>query len=658
MKAKKRQKNPATQVATTDSPSLLVYWLDQFVSLIYRAICNGFFGKVFTSYSKEQESFQDGFLRNHFTKGTKLRLYFRKLREFFSQAFETSFFLNKFQHLSKEFLATPVKTYGNFLFSFGVYTILVYLVRLLVPGLAESSTDVAILGAILCIISIPMLLCRENLATTLGQGVITRILFVDAAGIRDESFDIPTRTSRARSNITILLGMLLGILTLFVHPMFIILAIGLILGMAMILTTPETGVILALFGLPFFSLLQSPAISVGLLVLLTMIGYFIKLIRGKRILKMELLDGAVLLFLLTLFFSGAITLGKQPGYQESLLCCVLIFGYFLVANLMRTERWLKRCLLALVSSATIVACIGILQFVFGIYQTGAWLDTAYFSDISGRVVSLFENPNILGFYLVMILPFAMTLLTRAVERKQRLLCWFSIISMLLCIILTWSRGAWLASIVCILLFLLITSKKTLRWLILACAFIPFLSFFIPQSIVRRFSSIGNIADSSTMYRIYTWKGSFGIVKDTWVGGIGYGPSAFQEVYPQYAYAGIEAATHSHNLFLQILLGAGIGGLLIFLAVLFLSMQMNFEYLKVSKDCNFKMIVTASICSVVAVIIMGLFDFVWYNYRLFFLFWALLAMGCASVRVGTNESRRHQFNKVSEEDVASTDIELA
>ena len=160
-----------------------------------------------------------------------------------------------------------------------------------------------------------------------------------------------------------------------------------------------------------------------------------------------------------------------------------------------------------------------------------------------------------------------------------------------------------------------------------------------------------------MYRIYTWKGSFGILKDSWVGGIGYGPSAFQEIYPQYAYAGIEAATHSHNLFLQILLGTGIGGLLIFLAVLLLAAQMNFEYLKNSTDKNSKMIITATVCSITAALIMGLFDYIWYNYRIFFLFWAVLALGCACVRVGNNESRRHQFNTISGQDIASTDIEL-
>ena len=87
--------------------------------------------------------------------------------------------------------------------------------------------------------------------------------------------------------------------------------------------------------------------------------------------------------------------------------------------------------------------------------------------------------------------------------------------------------------------------------------------------MRRFTSIGNLADSSSYYRVYTWRGSLRAAKDYFWGGAGYGSSAYAEVYPQYAYAGIEAAEHSHNLFVQILFGLGVFGLLIFLAVLFL-----------------------------------------------------------------------------------------
>ena len=63
------------------------------------------------------------------------------------------------------------------------------------------------------------------------------------------------------------------------------------------------------------------------------------------------------------------------------------------------------------------------------------------------------------------------------------------------------------------------------------------------------------------------------------GGVGFGSSAFAEVYPLYAYAGIEAAPHSHNLYMQIILSMGIAGLICLLFIMLFYAQRSFEYIK-------------------------------------------------------------------------------
>ena len=637
--------------------SLLVFLLDRLTDAIYHGLSNGFFGKIFTAYSKEQAMFQESFLKNHFSSGTKLRFYFRKLREFISGSVESSFFLNKIQVLMRSLLATSLKHYGNALFAFGAYTVLIYFIRLFLPGLTPSDAGFAITGAVICLVALPMMLSRDPIVGAVGKARITRALFVDAFGYREESFEARVKNSHVKSNLLILFGMLMGILTLYIHPLSIVLVLTAVVSVAVILFSPEIGVILAITLCPFFSFFRSPAIFLGLLVLVTVISYGIKLIRGKRILKMELMDLAVLLFMLTLYFSGAITAGGVLGFHEALLSATLMFGYFLVVNLMRTDQWLKRCVLALVSSGTVVAVIGIFQYMLGMVMPSAWVDTSYFSEIQGRATSVFENPNVLAFYLVMILPFSLWMLTKAQGKKETIVGMFSVGTIILCIVLTWSRGAWLAAILSVLLFALIYSKKTLRWLFLLCFFIPFLPFLLPESVTKRFLSIGDLSDSSTLYRVYTWKGSLRTVREYFISGIGYGPTAYQEIYPQYAFAGIEAAEHSHNLYLQILIGMGIGGLLIFLAVILLWSQMNLEYLKKAKDKGKKTMVAAAVCAIVALLIMGLFDFPWYNYRVFFLFWCIVAFSCACVRVANDDERRHGFTNEPLEHSAVMDISI-
>lgn len=641
---------------TTASLGLILFLLDKLSNAIHHALCNGFFAKIFTAYSKEQEAFENGFLRNHFISA-KFKAFFWKLRQYISKAFETSFFLNKTKNSARSWLGVSLRSYGKALFFFGVYTVIVYLVRLVVPNLPTSDIGYLITGLALCIIALPTFLSKNSLAEALDAGILTNILCSEFLGYRKECFEIPQKGSRSKNNFLIFIGMLFGMFTLFVHPLRILLAIVSILAAVVLLNTPEIGVLFTLFFLPFLSFFDIPATILGILVLLTAISYFIKLIRGKRILRIELIDLAVFLFFLLLFFSGTITAGGKTGLEEVLLSCCLMLGYFLTVNLIRTEQWLKRCALALVSSGTLVAIWGIVQYFFASVFVDAWVDREYFSEISRRAVSFFDNPNVLASYLVMILPFVLLMFLRAQRGKEKNLYFISLFAVLMCIILTWSRGAWLATIACLLVFGFIYSRKTLRSIFLFGLTVPFWSILLPTSITKRFLSIGNLADSSTAYRVHTWKGSWELIKEYFMSGIGYGSSAFQNVYPQFAYAGIEAAEHSHSLYLQIFIGLGIGGVLSFFCILFLAAQMNFEYLKQSQNVRAKSFVIASMCAIVGALVMGLFDFIWYNYRMFFLFWAILGLACACIRVGRAEESRQNYHELREENSATMDLDF-
>lgn len=636
--------------------SFFVYLLDRLTDRIYQALVNGFFGRILTAYSSEQQTFEKGFIKNHFIS-QKFKRYFRRFRQFLAKAFETSICLNRVKGFSHKLLAVPLKSYGVSLFFFGLYTVLICLIRWLVPGMEEASVDSVFVGIAACIVSLPLIASYDTLAEASGKSVLLGSVLKYAFGFREESFQGTAQAGRAASNLLLCGGMFAGILTVFVPPLFLLGLVLLLIIVALIFTVPEIGVLLSIFLLPFFSFSDAPAFFLGVLVVITAFSYLVKLICGKRILKIELLDLAVVLFGLLIYFSGIISAGGTQGYREALLSCCLLLGYFLTVNLLRTEQWLNRCAKALFFSGSIVAVIGIVQYAFGAVEMQAWLDTSYFYDIHSRAVSLFENPNVLATYLLLVLPFALYCTIHASLSKEKLLFRLATLSILLCLILTWSRGAWIAAIVTLLLFFLIYSKKTTRFLVLLCGIVPVLAFVLPQSIVRRFTSIGDLADSSSLYRVYTWKGTWHAIREYLMGGVGYGNAAYAEIYPQFAYAGMEAAAHSHNLFLQIVFGMGIGGLLVFVAILLLSAQMNFEYLKQAKGHRSRLLVLSCMCAVLSSLIMGLFDYIWYNYRIFFLFWVVLAMACACVRVGNTERQRHSLRPMQEMTDASLELRL-
>ena len=637
---KKNREIEIDAARSADPKSWLLFWLDRLSEIIYKAFSSGFLGYIFTAYSKEQASFENGFIRNHFTESSKIRQYFRNIKRYLSKSFENSEILKRLGETSKLLASFPLKAYGSLFFSFGLYVTLTYLIRLFLPIIETADISVAIIGVIVCIISIPMILSSDTVSGAVGRSKILGTFFKEMLGFRDESFEVDKK--RSKSSIMIIVGMFLGVLTLWVHPLIILAVLALFVLLALVIVSPEVGIIIAVLSLPFLSLFESPAIVLGLLMSVVFISYLVKLIRGKRILKFEIMDISVLLFCILIYASGTITAGGKDGFRECLLTAEFVLGYFLVVNLMRSAEWVKRCALSLVFSGTVVSFIGILQYFLGTLTKGAWIDQAYFYDIKGRVVSLFENPNILAMYLVMVLPFAIYVMLRASVWKSKLLGFISVLSILLCIVLTWSRAAWLASVICVLLFFMIYSRKTIKYLIVSLFFLPLFSFVLPDSVTRRFMSIGNMTDSSTAYRVYNWRGTLRGCLDFFWGGVGYGTTAYQEMYPQYAYAGLEAAKHSHSLYLQILFGMGIFGLLTFAAVIFLFLQMNFEYIKNESDRKKTMTVIACICAIIAMLVFGLFDFIWYNYRMLFLFWIIIALGCASVRIGCDESRRHSY----------------
>lgn len=654
MRSEKHTAKKTNKAADFVAVGIFVYLLDRFADWFYTSIVEGFFGKIFTAYSLEQNAFENGFLKHYFTGNLKVKEYAHKLRAFLSRNFEDSYLLNRGAHFIYSFKTMSLRSYGNFWMSFGVYTIIVYFVKMGVPALPKAEVDTLIVGIMACICSIPLLFAKGTLISAVGRSMFTRLLFSEAFGFRDETFEKKAEASPKHANFMILFGIICGVLTLLIDPLFIPASIFGIILLVLIFSTPEVGVLISLFFLPFFTFLANPTISLSILVLLTFLSYVFKIIRGKRIFRIELLDIAVIVFGVMIYFGGVISVGGEISYLSSLLTCSLMIGYFLVVNLMRTQKWLNRCFVALMSSATLVSFIGVLQYFFGTLNV-SWLDRDYFPDIKGRVTALFENSNVLAAYLVMIFPLILCSLLRSTG-KNKILAFISSVSVFLCIIFTWSRGAWLALIFSVLLYFLMYSKKTVRFLCGAIFVIPFAAFLLPDNIVRRFMSIGDMADSSISYRVYTWKGTLSAIFENLFGGVGYGTETYREVYPTYSYAGMEAAEHSHSLYLQLWFSLGIVGLIVFCVLMLLFAQQTLENIKITSDIQNKVQTTAVFCSVFAALIMGAFDYIWYNYRVFFVFWIMIALASVYARVDRAERRRKNISYDNDFEKAFIDIE--
>lgn len=659
--AAKPERRPKIKTKSSDlvSVSLVIFLLDTFTDWIYRCLRDGFFGRIFTAYSSEQAAFERGAFRHYFKASTKFRGYLRRIREWLSNAFESSLFLGKLQSAMQGLQTMPLRAYGNFWMSFGIYTILIYFIRMFLPFSETANLGFLITGIVISVASLPLVTARGSFSSAILKSRIVRSLCMDVFGFREEILEKKAK-KKPRTSWLILLGILCGMLTFVIHPLYIPIAVVGLVALFLIFSTPEIGLCITLFILPFLSIFSSPTLALGILVLITFFAYALKLVRGKRMMRFELYDLMIVIFGIIIFLGGTISAGGTPSFRSALISCALMLGYFLVVNLIRTKEWVSRCFGTLVSSATIVALLGVLQYLFNVFGSlnRSTLDLSQFSDIKGRVTVLFENPNILGFYLAMIFPLALYMFLDApIKKRTKIPSLCACMLILLCLVFTWSRGAWLACLISTLIFFLIYSRKTLRYVLALLIALPLLAFLLPDNIRRRFLSIGSFSDSSTVYRVYTWQGTWDAIENFLFGGVGYGTETYAAVYPHYAYAGMEMAEHSHNLFLQIWFSLGIFALLVFLFVVWLFLQRNLETLKISSDSSMRLMTAATLCAGIAMLVMGLFDYVWYSYRIFFLFWILVGLTAAISRVDAAERQRKDWSESEDAQHATMDLNL-
>ena len=645
--------------------SIILTALDRFCAYIYHLIKTGFFGYIFSGYRSELNApFFSGL------RSSKTSRHFSELRYGLCRRFESSVILNGITYFGKYLLGCRLRVYGAFFASFGFYTAFSAFLYSMFSGETASVADHPyILPALVMILaSIPLVMSKRTLSQALRRSLFGRFVMLATGFTEDDVSD--TLGTGGHQGIPFLFGIVCGAMTYYVSPLYILLGMAAFLWLYLVMIRPELGVLTLFFAMPLF-----PTMLLGAVTAYTVFCTFIKVLRGKRILRIEPIDITVMAFAVLLFFGGTVSLSDQ-SLKPALLMVCFIFAYFLTVGLMTTRAWLVRCSTACVLSATLISLYGIfMYFTGGGYSSSAWLDSEMFSGIGGRAVATLENPNMLGEYLILILPIAVGMLIGRGEGLRRIPAFFCIGIMGVCLILTWSRGAWLGLIFAALLFLFMWHRRSV-WVILAgFASIPVLPMILPDSIVSRFTSIGNMTDSSTSYRVYIWRATINMIEDNLTTGIGIGEGAWDRLYPLYAYLGVEAAPHSHNLYLQIWLELGIIGLLVFVVFLFLLYQSGFTlFSRLSGNCDLstpdlsgsllrqnlsegldlslelersktqlRLSAAAPLCGIFAVLVQGMTDYAWYNYRLYLMFWLVCGLASAYARNGSGQIRTTYIN---------------
>lgn len=342
------------------------------------------------------------------------------------------------------------------------------------------------------------------------------------------------------------------------------------------------------------------------------------------------MNGWIFAFAVVIIISSFISISMEESIRIAMVMATFTLFYFVVINVITTRKQLKMILYTMITVGALTAIYGIYQYKYGDIYSQAWLDSEMFEDIKMRVYATLENPNVYGEYLILIIPFTISLLWTEKNWKKKLFLLTCLGILGLALVLTFSRGCWLGIIFAIAILALIIDK---RFAFLGLLLLILAPFILPDTIISRFTSIGNLKDTSTSYRVNIWLGTISMLKDYWLSGVGLGITSFNTIYPLYSYNNIKAP-HAHNLYLQIIVEYGIIGFIVMIGVLYNYFKMAIISLKAKKDIVLGGLMTAMI----GYLVQSMTDHTWYNYRVVLIFWVMVALTVITSQINLKEKK--------------------
>ena len=362
--------------------------------------------------------------------------------------------------------------------------------------------------------------------------------------------------------------------------------------------------------------------------------------------------GFISISILSLFWSNSF----MVSLKELPLFLAGPFLYFIILNNINNEQKINRIL-------NMVILIGSLFGIYGILQYQG-IDFAFWRGNIGRqaVSGLFGNVNYFAEYLIAILPLAVSLFLVSSVKFKKILLLMGILAMGGSLMLTYTRGSYLAfGVSLIFMFLLFVifkgktfikeNKKIFIFILIGVILTTFL-FIIPNPLnepgttiskIKARTSITSLKEGySVRRRMATWKFTIMMIKDHPLLGSGIGTFKYNSLRYQaeffsqgdnrslYPYG---IANNTHNEYLQLWAELGIIGLGIFLWIVIGYFYYGLKFLKKTKDNYKRGMIIGLMAAVMAVLVDGIFGFPLHLPATIVIFWLFLGLTLTVFQTG-------------------------
>jgi hypothetical protein len=291
-------------------------------------------------------------------------------------------------------------------------------------------------------------------------------------------------------------------------------------------------------------------------------------------------------------------------YSDSAITRVLVYLvegivlYFLILNTVRTEEMLRKAVWTLILAATFMGSLSLLQQVSGSGKTFGGLAQLHVDRIgtgqstrdgkkteSGRVSGTIGEQNYYAQIMLMVLPLAASRFWFEKSQKLRLLGAIACIPIFSAIMLTFSRGAFLAAMATVAAMVYLGCIKGRHLLIAGLAFVIILPVVMPEYAYRLLTIFrivgvqpenkpgGKTLDTSMRGRATENLASLNIFLDHPI--LGVGPGQTQMYTGKYGaedgLTRLRGTRQAHNMYLAILSDTGLIGFATYIPIFIISL---------------------------------------------------------------------------------------
>jgi len=390
--------------------------------------------------------------------------------------------------------------------------------------------------------------------------------------------------------------------------------------------------------------------STGIIGLLTAVSFLLIMakffcVKEKKHLVTSF-DVPVFLYIAIAGLSVAFSSLFMPSLKGYAKMLIYFSGYLTFINVFKSHPKKIIYLMAILAiTGSLEAIYAVYQQVVGVEPLAAWQDMTDVNpeQLMNRVYGTLKpfNPNLLAGYLVAVFSSAFGLGFWLLSRKKNVLSLVSFagaMTILLALIFTGSRGAYMATFTMFCVFVPVSGHiiwhdyghiKWLKKLWLAGIALSVVSviiaILISPALQHRVLSIFALRDdSSNSYRLNVYASSIKMFLDNWITGIGPGNTTFRLIYGLYMITGYDALG-AYSIPLEVAVELGIFGLLAFGWMIMLSFIKAAKYLVNNNSVSDKIIVSSCIIGITGLMTHGLVDTVWYRPQINLIFWMLIAI---------------------------------